>query len=385
MKAPSFSQPLARRVLVALAFGWTLLAWAPSVSAQTEIVLGLGTGLTGACADYGQQSRRGVEAAVADANARGGVGGRTPVRLLVADDACDPKQAVSAANGFAGKGVRVVIGHLYSGASIAASDVYREEGIVMITGSASSPQLTERGLQNVFRAAGRDDQQAGVAADHLLQGFRGKRVGILHDKSAYGKGLADAVKAGLNAGGMTEALYETVNPGEKDYSAVVSRLKATNLDAIYFGGYYPEAGLILRQAASQGFRFKMLGGDGLQSAELWAIAGDAAQGTLFTYAPDPRENLQAKTAVEKLRAGGVEPAGFTLYYYAAAQVALGAIEKAGSLRAEDLQKALRSNIFETVAGPMAFDAKGDLKTPGYVLYEWRDGRGAMLSSKGGQP
>ena len=165
---------------------------------------------------------------------------------------CDPKQAVSVANQMASKKVAVVAGHYCSGSSIPASKVYAEEGVLQISPASTNPRYTDEGSWNTFRVCGRDDQQGAIAGKYLADSFKGKKIAILHDNSAYGKGLADETKKGLNANGTTEALYAAYTPGERDYSAIVSRMKQAGIDVIYVGGYHTETGLIARQAKEQG-------------------------------------------------------------------------------------------------------------------------------------
>ncbi|KAA1055495.1 ABC transporter substrate-binding protein [Azospirillum argentinense] len=342
-------------------------------AAQADITIALAGPMTGAAAAYGEQTRAGVEAAVADINAKGGLLGQKLV-LTIADDACDAKQAVAAANKLVSQNVAAVIGHVCSGASIAASNVYGEEGIVMISPTATSPQLTDRGLKNVFRVCGRDDQQGEVAAKLIADRYKGKKVAIVHDKQAYGQGLADDVKRRLNAAGITEAAFTSITAGEKDYSALVTRLKSDGVDVLYYGGYDQELGLIARQAADQQFRPQIIGADGIQPQSYWNIAGDTAEGTLFTFSPDPQRNPAAKPVVEALQAKNIRTDGFTLFAYAAVQTYAEAVEKANSAKPDAVAKALRAGpSFDTVVGSLSFDDKGDLKQPGYVFWAWKNG------------
>ena len=268
--------------------------WA--TASQADIAIALAGPLSGPAATYGEQTRAGVEAAVADINAKGGINGEKLV-LTVEDDACDGKQAVAVANKLVNRKVVAVIGHVCSGAAVAAADVYADEGILMVTPTATTPQLTESGLKNVFRVCGRDDQQGVVAARAILDRFKGRKVAILHDKQAYGKGLADAVKAELNKAGVQEALYASVNAGERDYTPVVTRLKSEGIDVVYYGGYETEFGLIVRQAAELKFAPQFIGADGLNGQSYWNITGPAGEGTLFTFAPDPQGKPEAAAVV----------------------------------------------------------------------------------------
>ena len=329
--------------------------------------------LTGQYASFGQQLEQGGAAAVADLNAQGGVLGRQLV-FSAEDDACDPKQAVAVANSLASKEVPIVIGHFCSGSSIPASNVYAEEGIVQISPASTNPQFTERGLDNVFRTCGRDDAQGLIAGVYLAESHGSDRIAIVHDKTAYGKGLADETRAALNAQGVTEVLYEAYTAGEKDYSTLVSKLKLEQIDVLYVGGYHSEAGLIVRQMRDQGLDTQLISGDALVSQEYWAITGDAGEGTRMTFSPDPRKNPEAADVVKRFREElNYEPEGYTLYTYAAIQAWAQAAESAGSLEPDAIKAALKGGTFETVLGTLSFDEKGDIEGPSYVFYEWSNG------------
>jgi len=341
--------------------------------AQAELTIATAGPITGPYAIFGEQMKRGAEKAIADLNAAGGVLGQKLV-LEVGDDACDPKQAVAVANSMVNKGVVFMAGHFCSGSSIPASEVYNEEGILQISPASTNPTLTDRGFDNVYRVCGRDDQQGTIAGNFLADTYGSKKIAVVHDKQAYSKGLADATKAQLNSRGVTEALYDTVNAGEKDYSAFVTKLKQMKIDVLYYGGYHTEAGLIVRQMREQGMNTQLISGDALVTDEYWAITGDAGQGTLMTFGPDPRKSAAAAAVVKSFRDDGYEPEGYTLYTYAAIQVWAQAAEKAGSLDLDKMTAALDGNTFKTVLGDITFNDKGDIKQPAYVWYEWAGGK-----------
>jgi branched-chain amino acid transport system substrate-binding protein len=287
-----------------------------------DVTIGVAGPITGPNAVFGEQMKRGAEMAIADVNAQGGVLGKK-LALEIADDACDPRQAVAAANQLVGKKVVFVDGHYCSSSSIPASAVYNEAGILQITPASTNPALTDdaakKGWTNVFRTCGRDDAQGKVAGTYLAQHYKGKAVAVIHDKSTYGKGLADETKKAMNAAGLNEAMYEAITQGDKDFSALVSKMKQANIEAIYFGGYQTEAGLIVRQARDQGLKAQFIGGDALVTEEFWKITGPAGEGTLMTFAPDPRKVPAAKAVVDRFKAQGYDPEGYTLYTYAAIQ------------------------------------------------------------------
>jgi len=342
------------------------------LQSQAEIIIGVGAPITGSYASFGDQLKRGAEAAVADINAAGGVLGQK-LTLVVGDDACDPKQAVSAANSFVNHKAVFVAGHYCSGSSIPASDVYSDAGIVQISPGSTNPLLTERHLPTVFRVCGRDDQQGAIAGAYVAAHFAGKRIAIVHDKTAYGKGLADETKKALNAAGTNEVLYEAITAGERDYSALVTRLKSMRVDVLYYGGYHTESGQIARQMRLAGLAAQLISGDATVTQEFWSIAGEAGAGTLMTFSPDPRNIPAASKIVEKFRKDGFEPEGYTLYTYAAVQIWAQAAATAKTTDADKVSAAIHKGTFQTVIGEMSFDEKGDPKGKQYIFYVWQNG------------
>ncbi len=343
-------------------------------SAWADITIAVAGPMTGQYASFGEQMKAGAEQAVADINEAGGVNGEM-LKLEVGDDACDPKQAVAVANQFAGSGVVFVAGHFCSGSSIPASTVYAEEGIIQISPASTNPAFTDnRPGPGIFRVCGRDDQQGDVAGKFLVEKFPDKKVAFIHDKTAYGKGLADATMAAYEAAGGKPAMYEAYTAGEKDYSALVSKLKQEGVGVLYVGGYHTEAGLMARQMREQGMDTVLVSGDALVTDEYWAITGDAGQGTLMTFSPDPRKNEIAKPVVDKLLAAGKTAEGYALYTYAAIQAWKTAVETAKTTDYDPVVKALDDGEFDTVLGKLSFDDKGDVTLPGYVFYEWKDGK-----------
>jgi branched-chain amino acid transport system substrate-binding protein len=335
--------------------------------------------ITGQYASFGAQMRNGAEMAVADINAASGVLGKK-LELQVGDDACDPKQAVAVANQMVGNGVALAAGHYCSGSSIPASQVYAQGDIVQISPASTNPVLTDkRAGPNIYRVCGRDDQQGGVAGKYLAEHFTEKNIAFVHDKTAYGKGLADETKKAMNAAGKQEAMYEAITAGEKDYSALVSKLKQANIEVLYFGGYHTEAGLIIRQMRDQGLNTILMGGDALVTLEFWSITGPAGEGTLMTFSPDPRENPAAAEVVKRFKDKGIEPEGYVLYTYAAFQAWKQAAEKAGTTDASGVVKALNGNEFDTVIGKFRFNEKGDPNLPPYAVYRWTNGSYKQIS------
>src|SRR6202167_1542937 len=340
-------------------------------SAAAQVKFGIGGPITGPNAATGAQMKNGVEQAAADINAAGGVLGQK-LAISFGDDVSDPKQGVSVANNFAANGIKFVIGHYNSGVTIPASEVYQENGILEITPASTNPTVTERGMWNIFRTCGRDDQQGKVAGTYILSHFKGKKIAFVNDKTTYGKGLADETLKTIKAGGMKEVLYEGINTGDKDYSALVSKIKQSGADPAYFGGLSTQGGLIVRQMRDQGVKAPLMGGDGITSDEFASVGGPGVEGTLMTYGPDPRNKPEAKAVVEEFRAKKFEPESYTLYSYAAVQIVKQAAETAKSLDPKKVAATMHSGMtFKTVLGDIAYDKKGDITKLDYVMYIWK--------------
>ena len=363
--------------------GFTLLSVLAAAPAAAQDVRVAAAGpMTAGQATFGRQMRDGAEQAVADINAAGGVLGKK-LRLEIGDDACDPKQARSIAEKLSGMGVAVAVGHYCSSSSIPASDAYLDGGVLQITPASTNPLFTERGMWNTFRTCGRDDQQGGFAADYLAKHFNGKNIAIINDKTTYGKGLADEVKKALNAAGVKEKLNESFNQGDRDFTALVSKLKLNNIDIVYDGGYHQEAGLIVRQMRDQGLKTILMAGDALASREFASITGPAGEGVLFTFPPDPRKRSTAAAIVKEFKDKGVDPEGYVLYTYAAFQVWAQAAAKAGTVDSQKVAAAMRTGAWDTVLGPISFDKKGDITSGGWAVYRWdKDGNYDEITEAG---
>ncbi len=345
-----------------------------SFQTQADVLIGVAGPYTGPNAAFGEQYWHGASQAAADINAAGGINGE-PVKLIKGDDACEPKQAVAVANRLVDQDkVNAVIGHFCSSSTIPASEVYDEAGIIAITPGSTNPQVTDRGLTAMFRMCGRDDQQGQVAADFIVDTLKGKRVAIIHDKDTYGQGIADATKARLHERGVTEVLYEGLTRGEKDFNALVTKLRGVNADVVYFGGLHTEAGPLIRQMREQGLNAKFVSGDGIFTEEMVTTAGGPqyVKGAYMTFGADPLKIPEGQALIAKLRASGYEPEGYTLYAYASLQALAAAFDAVGGTDSEKASKWLKSHPVSTVMGRKEWDAKGDLKVSDYVIYEWDD-------------
>jgi branched-chain amino acid transport system substrate-binding protein len=347
--------------------------------ANAQIKLGVAGPITGPNAAFGAQLKNGTEQAVEDINAAGGILGQKLV-LSVGDDVSDPKQGVSVANKFVGDGVKWVVGHFNSGVVMPASEVYAENGILMISPSATNPKITERGLWNVFRTCGRDDQQGEVAAAYIAKNFKDKKIAVIHDKTTYGQGLADETRKGLTKAGIKDVLYEGVNAGEKDFSALISKIKSVGADFVYWGGLHTEGGLIVRQMRDQGVKAVLISGDGITTDEFATIGGPGVEGTLMTFPPDPQKRPEAAAVIKKFAAKNFKPEAYTLYSYAAVQIMAEGAKRANSVDPKKVAAALRGSApVKTVIGDIAFDKKGDITRPDYTMYTWKKGADGKIT------
>ena len=238
--------------------------------ANAEILIATAGPFTGKNIFRGEQIQHGAEMAVEDINAAGGVLGER-VRLLIADDACDPEQAKAVAKKLVKDGVLFVAGHVCSHASIPAAGIYEQAGIIMISPASTNPKLTDSGRDNVFRVCGRDDEQGIVAGNYLAEHFGSKRIAILNDGSTYGKGLAQETLQQLKKLGVKTVVFESFDPDNRDYSKLVVKLQQLGIDVIYIGGYSADVGLIVRLARDRKFNAQVISGDALTNYEFWMI------------------------------------------------------------------------------------------------------------------
>jgi branched-chain amino acid transport system substrate-binding protein len=281
---------------------------------------------------------------------------------------------VEVAEELARQRVVLVDGHYCSGASIPASRVYHDRGVLMIAPSSTHPRLTEQGFANVFRVSGRDDRQGRFAADYAVDNGLADRIAIVQDQTTFGKGIADEFEKRLNERGVGEAMYEAISQGDKEFGDLIARMRDGGIGLVYFGGYHTEASLFVRQARAQGLKATMMVNSAMLTREYWDLAGPAAEGTLMTFGPDPRELPSAAGVVARFEAEGHDAEARTLYSYAAVQIFADAAGKAGSTDLERLERELHADTFQTVLGPITFDAKGDNARYEFRMYRWHDGR-----------
>jgi branched-chain amino acid transport system substrate-binding protein len=327
---------------------------------EAEILIGVAGPMTGSQSWFGEQFERGARMAAADLNGKGGLLGQE-VELAVGDDFCDSDQAVAAANKLLADGVVFVVGHWCSHSSIAASTVYEEARVVMITPGSASAKLTDEGGPNVFRVYGRDDRQGAMVGDYFAEHWADQEIAILDDGTTWGVGVAAGVRRRLGERGVPVALNQTIARDEAEYSELVSKMQAA-------GGLHREAGLIFRQAHERGYDLQLIAASSMATEDFAMIAGPELEGTLMIATADMRESPQAAEVVARFRAEGYEPLGTTLNAYAAVQVWAEAVEAAGSLDFGAVTGAMHSRQFDTALGRIGFDEKGDVT--GFEPWQW---------------
>ncbi len=336
--------------------------------AHADIKVGIVGPLSGGSLTVGEQQEIGAKRAIADINENGGLLGHKLITVSL-DDACDKQQAIAAAKLLVQEGVVFVVGHVCSDSTLAVSKIYEDAGIIAISPASTNPLITESGHKNIFRVIGRDDQQGFIAGNFLADNFSKKRIGIIHDKSVYGQGLATITRNQLNKRGVTEVIFESYKRELSDYSLLVKKLLASKIDVLYAGGYVSDIGIILRQTKTAIPNIQLLGGDSLAGQEFIVLAGEAAIGSLFTFGPDIRRRPEAEKIVASIISeDAFQPDGYTLYGYAAVQAWTQAVEKAGSIETKAVINSLRTNRLDTVLGQIGFDEKGDVK--GAITFTW---------------
>nr|WP_022963521.1 branched-chain amino acid ABC transporter substrate-binding protein [Halopseudomonas pelagia] len=340
-----------------------------AVAADT-IKIALAGPVTGPVAQYGDMQFIGAKMAIEQINKAGGVNG-SQLEGVVFDDACDPKQAVAVANRIVNQQIQFVVGHLCSSSTQPASDIYEDEGILMVTAASTSPEITTRGYELVFRTIGLDSLQGPTAGKYIAEQIKPKKVAVIHDKQQYGEGIATAVRDVLTEAGIDVPLFEGVTAGDKDFSALIAKLRQEGVDFVYYGGYHPELGLILRQSAEQGLKVGFMGPEGVGNSDISAIAGAASEGLLVTLPKAFDEDPRNADLVAAFKAKNEDPTGpFVFPAYAAVQIIADGIKLAGDTDTAKVAEALRSNEFDTPTGMLSFDEKGDLQDFNFVVYKW---------------
>ncbi len=350
-----------------------LLCLLPATAMAGTVKIGLMCALTGGWASEGQDMRQIVSLLASEVNKAGGINGNT-IELVVEDDGGDPRTAALAAQKLASAGVVAVVGTYGSAVTEATQNILDEAGILQIGTGSTSVRLTEKGLPLFFRTCPRDDEQGSVAAK-FIQELGYKNVAILHDNSSYAKGLADETKALLDKAGVKIVFFDALTPKERDYSAILTKLKAASPDLIFFTGYYPEAGLLLRQRQEMGWNVPMMGGDAVNNPDLVKIAGaNAAAGFLFISPPVPAdlstEQGKAFLAAYQAEYKALPQSVWAVLAGDAFNVLMEALRHTEP-KAEAMAAYLKTGLkdYSGITGTFSFTPKGDRMGELYQLYQ----------------
>ncbi|MEO7031769.1 MAG: branched-chain amino acid ABC transporter substrate-binding protein [Herbaspirillum sp.] len=360
---------------IASAIGLAVGMMMTSAAGAQTIKIAIAGPFTGALTQYGTMVKEGVDTAIEQINAAGGVLGKK-LEAVTVDDGCEPKQGPVVANRIVNDKIHYVVGHVCSGATIAATDIYNNEGVVMVTPSATSPAVTDgKKYDMIFRTIGRDDQQGPAAAKFIIQKIKPTKVAVLHDKQSYGQGIATAVKNDLTKAGVNVVLFEGITAGDSDYSAVITKLKAAGATFVYYGGYHPEMGLLLRQAAEQGLKAKFMGPEGVGNPDINAIAGPAAEGMLVTLPADFTQDPANAAIVKAFKDKNRNPSGaFQLTAYSATLAIADGIKGVGADNPTKVASYLHSHTISTPIGKISWNKQGDLKDFKFDVFTWhKDG------------
>jgi len=357
-----------------------VLSAAGVVNAKEMVVrIGHAGPLTGAIAHQGKDNENGARLAIEEANARGTVigGNKVVFELLGEDDQADPRQATTVAQRFVDAGVKGVVGHLNSGASIPASRVYENAGLPAITPSSTNPKLTRQGFKTAFRVIANDVTQGAVLGGFLVKDLRAAKVAIIDDRTAYGQGLADEVERAVKAAGGKVSGREFTTDKATDFMAILTKIKGAQPDAIFFGGMDAQVGPMLRQVKQLGMNVKFVTGDGGCTTEVIKLAGDAmGPHTYCSQAGVPLDKMAAGVAFKaryKTRFHS-EVQSYAPYAYDATMALIEAMKQSGSAEPAKYLPALKHIAYPGLTGKIAFDSQGDLKEGAITLYSYKSGQ-----------
>ncbi|AGY59905.1 branched-chain amino acid ABC transporter substrate-binding protein [Gloeobacter kilaueensis] len=354
------------------AAGAALLTLLGACSSADKVYIAVAAPLSGDQAVQGEYMLKAVQLAVDEVNKKGGIKGKT-VEIVTGDDQAKPLDATSVARKLASTdGVYGVIGHFNSGCSIPASSIYSQSNLVMITPGSTNPTLTEQGLKNIYRIVGRDDQQGSVDGDFALKKLKALRIAILHDKTPYGQGLAAFFRDTVEKGGAEVVFFEGITRGDKDFRAVLTKIKTIDPDLLFYGGVFVEAGLVVSQARELGIDARFMSGDGTKDQSFVELVGKTT-GDIYVSGP-AQINNKAFVDAYRTKFNNEAPGPFGPYAYDAARILLAAMEKAPKLTREAVAEEVRKiKVFPGLAGPIAFDDKGDVVKAPFDIYVIKGG------------
>ncbi|MFC4769357.1 branched-chain amino acid ABC transporter substrate-binding protein [Effusibacillus consociatus] len=345
-------------------------------ASSSEILVGVQSPTTGSEAKMGQDINNAVQLAADEINEKGGINGKK-IKLVFADDACDPQTATAAANKLVSQGVVAVVGGYCSGATLPASGVYHNAGIPMVVTAANSAKIPAQGYKEIFLTNGTTVHQAEAASEHMLKALGAKRIAIVHDNSAFAKDLAEITKKAVQEKGGEVVAFEAVNPEEKDFTSLLTKLKSAKPDATYWTAYYAAGGLLIKQFKQLGVPGAIGVGDGANDKTLIDIAGkQAAEGTFVTTSPTPEFIPSAKSFTDSYKAKFKgEPGPYSALSYDGMRLLADAIARANTTDKAAIVKALKETKgFKTFGGDISFKEDGTLEKSNFIVIQVKDGK-----------
>jgi branched-chain amino acid transport system substrate-binding protein len=375
--------------LVAVAVSAVVLAACGKKDAASDaqvIKIGHVGPVSGAIAHLGKDNENGARMAIEELNAAGLKFGDKAVKfeLLSEDDAADPKQGTAAAQKLVDAKVNGVIGHLNSGTTIPASQLYNAASIPQISPSATNPKYTRQGYAGAFRVVADDVHLGGTLGKYAVETLKGKNIAVIDDRTAYGQGVAEEFKKGATAAGGTIVGHEFTTDKASDFNAILTTLKAKKPDIVFFGGMDAVAGPMLRQMKSLGITAKFMGGDGICTAELAKLAGDAMVDEGVVCAEAGGVEGEQKVGMDKFRTDfkakyNADVQVYAPYVYDAVKVMATAMVTAGSADPAKYLPVLKAINYKGVTGNIAFDEKGDIKNGALTLYTYKGGERSQIA------
>ena len=344
-------------------------------SSATGVIVKIGhvAPITGDQGHLGKDNENGAQLAVEDINAEGiTIGGKkVTFELMKEDDQHDPKQAPIVAQRFVDEQVVGVIGHLNSGTTIPASAIYHTAGIPQISPSATNPVFTHQGFNTAFRVIANDTAQGAALGKFVAENLKVKKVAIIDDQSAYGKGLADEFEKAAKANGLEIVAREAGDDKTTDFSAILTKVKAKKPEVIFYGGMDAQAGPLASQMKKLGITAKLIGGDGFQTPEFIKLAGDNADGQYASQPGTPKDKMPGYAEFDKkYRARfNLEIQNYAAFTYDAVKVMVAAMQKADSTDPATYLPKLAATDYNGVTGNIKFDANGDLQNGAVTVYQ----------------
>lgn len=362
------------------------MAVAGLASAQEVVRIGHAAAVTGPVAYFGKDTENGARMAIEALNARGVSIGGKQVRFVLAaeDDAGEPKQATAVAQKLVDAKINGMVGHETSGTTIPASKIYHAAGIPQISPSSTSPMYTRQGFNTAFRVVANDVQLGQALGRYATGNMKARRVAVVDDRTAYGQGLVTEFSRSLQRQGGSVVAREFTTDKATDFSAIITRIRATKPDLVFFGGMSATAGPMLRQMKQLGMNVRMMGGDGLCSDEIHKLSGGTMADGQVVCAEAGGVQGEARAAMDKFRADyrkrfGIDVQINAPYAYDAVMTMAAAMVKAGSSQPAKYLPVLAGIQYRGVTGPIAFDARGDIRDGTITLYTFKGGKRSLLS------